>query len=113
MMWENQLAKRKIDTNYIITPEKFLLNIYAVDVANLDKNYERIKKLNHREINYILNDLGFKPLSKDITNENVLKGIIILVKYKKGIIKAYYSPRYLLEHRNKTEKVKKIKRLDK
>ena len=85
-MYLKDLDRKGIDRRFILTPSEFFNNFFGSYNELCDERFTP------QELFYLLEGCLYNCSNKQVNLENVLTGKIILVRYDKGMIKAYYRP---------------------
>ena len=96
-MFLKDLDKRKIDRRFALTPAEFFNRFFG--------SYNELceQRFSPQELFYLLEGCLHNCSNSQVTLENVLTGKVILVRYDKGLIKAYYRPMINKNHRLEVE----------
>lgn len=96
-MFLKDLDKRKIDRRFALTPAEFFNNFFGSYNDLCDSRFSP------QELFYLLEGCLHNCSNNQVNLENVLTGKIILVRYDKGLVKAYYRPMINIRYKEQIE----------
>lgn len=85
-MFLRDLDKKKIDRRFVLTPAEFFNKFFGSYNELCDNRFSP------QELFYLLEGCLHNCSNNQVSLENILTGKIILVRYDKGLVKAYYRP---------------------